>query len=778
MTSLVFNGIQITGMGSLLEILKDSDIPKKWVISDLSLGAWNTDQIVSEFSSQLGISYTPTKQMSAKMSERPNKSSNTSYSDIIGEVIDLENRGNYKITGAFTHIKKILDASKNTSITFLVIIPFDGLPWGDENIEFLQLFSQILTKNSTLFLVRMDDIHSKIPKDWKVEWLISKKQPKNQNKQNDLFTLFPGLVDSNVIASIKLRNYDASPSLFPLGHGIKLVAPELRQDPKRISKLEYDKFALQVQPIGWLKAYAQYFGSNYFVDPVFLFNQSWEMFLQGNYEIAIKLTSKAISCTTIPLLKTSLHCFLQGMRIASQKFDEIVNDSTTTETYSMEFRKFLLQAKGWGLVMLDKPIEAESYFSQARILNSKKDKKSLEYLYLLNISALNRFKLGDLHGALAMEKEVENNHALLSQKDWRLEYVNTINTARLYRVLENFDLAEQYYNRAFLTTLGARTENDLIYSNVCIGKLEEAKKSHIRAFMNWVRASLHWISYNTPEALARRVTIGILDHPLPPNTNLIESVSQRFIEKLLNLASASKLNLYPKLKNVKLGQNLPMFIRSDFFPQEMLSEKTKSCFALPGASIIISNLNLTHRINSPNYQKLCSMLFELLKLVYPSKDFTKIQTIIIDDDLGYDVPDGIPEILGICIRLNLSSMVYGKNVIEIDDNLHLYLERKSHIKFTDVFKKIVTSECKPYVTFKRYYAPKIISDEETKIITCFNHDISIEHLEKKSNIKFSNLIILLRKLEKERIIKIYLPHDLDYLKKLNKLFVKLRWEDL
>ena len=272
---------------------------------------------------------------------------------------------------------------------------------------------------------------------------------------------------------------------------------------------------------------------------------------------------------------------------------------------------------------------------------------------------------------------------------------------------------------------------------------------------------------NIPEALAKRVTLGILNNRLPSNANLTESVSQILIEKLLSLAKASKLDLASKLEYVRPEPRSPVFIRRDLLPQEILSGKIKSCFVLPDCSMLISSLSPTRRIDSINYQRLCSMLFELLKLVYPLKDFTKVKSIIIDDDLGYDIPTTIPELLSSCIRLEVPRIVYGKNIIEIDDELHSNLVRELWVKFTGVFEKIVSTGTENYVSFKRYYPPKIISQEESKVLALLNQRMPIEKMQKRCNMKFSNLIKLLRRLEQSRIIKLYLPDDLGYAKKLN-----------
>jgi hypothetical protein len=69
--------------------------------------------------------------------------------------------------------------------------------------------------------------------------------------------------------------------LLPLANGQMLVPPELRVHPYNIPKLEYDKLAVEADDIEWLEGYAQFYGNNYFVDPMFLLSEGMELFLQG-----------------------------------------------------------------------------------------------------------------------------------------------------------------------------------------------------------------------------------------------------------------------------------------------------------------------------------------------------------------------------------------------------------------------------------------------------------------------------------------------------------------
>jgi hypothetical protein len=138
-------------------------------------------------------------------------------------------------------------------------------------------------------------------------------------------------------------------------------------------------------------------------------------------------------------MRASLDCFLQGVRIALQRFEEAADWSYPSGAIPAELTRSLQIARGWSLVMCGKTNQAEPFLQNARDLSKVDKQRSIGYLYLLNISALNRFKLGDIECALEMEKEIESSHSMLPSRDWQLEYVNSINMARIYRHLRKLN---------------------------------------------------------------------------------------------------------------------------------------------------------------------------------------------------------------------------------------------------------------------------------------------------------------------------------------------------
>ena len=122
-----------------------------------------------------------------------------------------------------------------------------------------------------------------------------------------------------------------------------------------------------------------------------------------------------------------------------------------------------------------------------------------EFLYLLNIRALAEARGKKFEEALRLENLIEQGLGSLEKADWRLMYVNAVNLARLYRYSGDWGLSEEYYQRAFRTTWGVRSESDSIYTNICLALTAHGMGDPDRAFSFWIRAAMHWVACARPE---------------------------------------------------------------------------------------------------------------------------------------------------------------------------------------------------------------------------------------------------------------------------------------
>ena len=238
------------------------------------------------------------------------------------------------------------------------------------------------------------------------------------------------------------------------------------------------------------------------------------------------------------------------MRIARLRFREIAAEPSPSNGLPTPLKAFLLQAKGWSLVQIGQAKEARELLAAAEGLTHEKAQAAREHLYLLNIRALSEFRCGNSAAALELEERIEKGLNELPAPDWRLEYVNAVNQARLHRALKQWDRSSYNYEKAFATTFGLRSESDYVYTNLCRALITRASVSEAASLFHWVRATLHWQAVEWPEELTARIMQAILPGMALSETStrrqcedLIESISMALLGNLEKAAAAAGIVL-------------------------------------------------------------------------------------------------------------------------------------------------------------------------------------------------------------------------------------------
>lgn len=752
---LILEGIYAATLASLLRTLGHTatDI----AVADLSLGAWRAHHVASEFCTQLGL--TPLESAKRLIHNIMSASDTPDLYDDIGVRIDAETSGDRSTLIALDLATQVAaTASERSTRTLLVFAPRYRLPWENENLLFIRFLIQGLRGSSTrLILACADSDDPIVPKDWVINWL-NRPEPVQPAGSKGFLELVPGVVEPEVAAAIEKAGQTGDASLLPLADGSMLVAPEGRRSPYDVSRSEYDQLAIVVRP-RWLKAYAQFFGKDLHVKPWLLCIEAQKQFAEGSYNIALRLMERAISCCRTPMQRAICQAQVQGLRIALHRFREAAEVPDPSPEIPQVLRRFLLQAKGWALVMLDDSARAELYLREARD-SFEGERHGRGYLYLLNISALNWLKLGNLEGALALEREIEASHSRQANRDWHLEYVNSINIARLHRRRGDTEIAERYYQRAFATTLGARSESDAIYTNICWAKLNKQRGRLEQAFLSWIRASLHWASSSVPEALSPRVAMAILGRKLSPTENIAEEVSAALASSLL--ASATTKVRWATSAVADLGSDVwfsPVFVRVDQVSELMIPGADLCAVGAPGWSILATQTPTVPQFVGRNHRQLRSLLYGLLKSMCPGDDLADLETIVIDDRFGREIPKTRCELLETCVRLRIPKMVFGTEIVKQDRNVCIRLEKASRVQLASAVDRVEFDGCRAYVTFKRYFAPKILVREEGQILTSLDDQPSLEELAERLQVggHLGHLLRLLRSLEQTRMVNVYLP---------------------
>ena len=593
--------IDLSGRQPLLSHFPNSTT-EKFAASDLSLGAWKGHWVAREYCKQLGI---PMPEVQAPAQ---NLQSLESYGQAIGRAIDSETCGNRTVLFALDLANRILDKVTASPHILLLIAPQFGMEWQPENLIFVQFLTQGLRGTpSKLILVSAGTLPLGLPADWRITWLTTPKAPATRHDSAITPLLIPGILSADLAEELSIPSSDVDRIVLPNGDSI--VAPSHRVDPRSVPRFRMTQLAIAAANHPWLAAYGHCFGHETCVDVDLLISEARNRSIEGSTGISTQLFRRAFECARSPRESFYARLRAQGTLIADFQFLELAQMPAPPDNVPANVRRFYQQNRAWGKVMTGQAGDAKVLFDEALQLFGT-ERESLEYLYLSNIRALSLLKSGDLIAALAAELEIGAVLQQSSRPDQRLLYVNSLNTARAYRNLGDYENAEVFIRKAFDTTYGVRSAPDLIYLNLYLGKIYSASGRHADALDSFIRAAIHWIVYSPPEALPARV-LGLINGAVPTFQNCAQETANSWMRTLQ--VAAKNLGI---VVTEKFNGSGPAFVSVD----QLTKEQSKTLIrgvGIPGLGFILSDLKMDGVSRSPEFTILASFLANLLEARIP-----------------------------------------------------------------------------------------------------------------------------------------------------------------
>jgi tetratricopeptide (TPR) repeat protein len=755
-------GVAVSGWAALrgLPIVRECG---RLAVCDLTLGAWRGHAAAGEFAVQLGVDFPGRPDVPSGERTQLAESDPPLYADVIGKWIDAEGRGDATILSALERAAAVSAvALSGPPILFVVLLPRFGIGWEPENEAFVGFLAHGLRGSaSALLLVNVGPEGTgpaQLPRTLAVQWADAPSAPAEMSATvtDALAWLVPGLLDAEVTAALG----DSIIPSIPLAGGMRLVPPEWRSNPRAVKKPQLGQL-FEATPCTWLRAYAQYFGLNYHVDALFLCREAAKRLAEGGVEIALRLVERAWPCGATSLHKALVLMHAQGWRVACQKFAEAAAAPDAPPDIPSSLRGALNLFKGWGSVMAGDPAVAEAYLRSGRDLLAEVYRGRHEFLYVLNIYALSRFKTGDVEGALQIESSIESaiqaDIALAETsaagkqpskgRDWPLEYVNSINIARVHRRRSAFDLSAQYYDRAFDGTLGARTESDAVYTNVCRALVNSRRGRLDQALAEWLRAALHWVSASVPEALGTRVVQAIVGRASDNSMNQCERVSSSLAAHLTQAAHAAG-------KDIDLSKEFvpPTFLKMDAWFEECPPVGLVGVGA-PGWGLFGTEQALDAGYDGPEHAKLRRLLWAMLRPDAAWPQDRPIATILVDDRFGQEIPVRPIELLECCVRLGAGRLVWRHTGHSISGEMRAALEADSRVSLGPAVDRVEPAPAGAMVAFKRYRPPIMLDRDDATVASEAGRVSSVGKISELLGGRPADQVIqALRRLERQRII--------------------------
>lgn len=697
---------------------------ERLVIADISLGAWRGNHVAMECCEQMGIAAPP--MMSSPMSFRMGEQGALVYADSVGKLVDAETRGDVPVLFALNVAQRIAIEVRRSAKEwlFVVIAPQFGLPWENENELLIRFLAQALQQEgSQLLVVSFDDSTVISASAFVLEWAAwGAGQDQTSGGKASCAVLFPGLISEENLRRLGVQG-DAR--LLPLSNGRQLTLPWARPNPAQYSRLAFDGLASQFAGVGWVESFAQCYGNTMFANCGLLCEQAQDRFGEGGYGVAFRLLERAVACAGSAAQKTLALAAKQGMRIAIHRFAEAASAPDAPAGAPPELAKFLRQSKGWGLVMSGRAAESVSHF-QAALEPGSGTGSGRERLYLRNISALSAARLGDIEAALETELDIERELAALPEPDWHLIYINSLNLARLYRRRREFEQARTCYQRAFATMDGAWSESDGLYVNLTFAQLETEAGAPDIAREHWLRAGLHWVSCEAPEALAWRVASAALGRSVKPGQMVEEEVSA-YLEARLCQAFGIR------------GQGDPaVFVKS------VTEQAVRAAAGAVGWSVLLSD----ERHQAPSSGQANAQLRRMLKTILmelAGGELGAAQTLVVPDRHGREMPSTRQELTALCMEFGVGCMTYEGEACAVEGALRV--GRGPLVASITPFGEPFALE----VRFKRYLAPERLDGSAARLVAMASDGLDFDELVQRG---YSNGLI--RSLEQRRIVQVNL----------------------
>lgn len=715
MTSLIpvaarvpFETARATTLAALRHLLAAHGGPDRCLLVDLSLGAWRGHEAARQLSDQLGL--TPTLALLRPATDVEHPSRPPRYAEQISAGIDVEAGGDPGTRTAAQLAGQVMAAlgERASETTVLVIVPRSIAVWEDEDAALVHsLAARLRRAGGMVRLVTTGDGEpaASPPEPW--------------------LGLVPGLLDPMLVLALRA---DATrlASLPTLRDARLVIPPEWRPTTEQVVPSDYDELAARARGVPWLGAYAQAHGSTAAADPRFLGAQAWAAFRAGAGAVAIRLAERAVQLARSELEQAALRASLEGMRIALFRYTEAAAAPDPSPELHPSLRGFLLQTKGWGLAMApdaQRAGQAERYLEQAReLLADSADER--EYLYLLNISALARMKAGHLEEALTWERDIEARATRLIPRDYQLEYVNAINQARLYRRLGDYPAAEGYYRQAFATAEGVRSDSDAVHANACLGRVAAQAGNVVEAYRCWLRAALHWLCAEIPDALAWRVVVAVLGRRPVPSEDLADLVGGALAERLAALARQRGLGdvvalAYPDDGS---GTTPPWFARyvgprSGVTLAWGAAGEGWSVFgAAPGSASSAPTGPAVDAQDTPHQRRLRRLTHALLRAECPDDHLARSDTLYVHDNHGREMPADAAGLMSAGALAGVREFVTPQGVTTVSPGALAELRGRARVRLGPAVHWIEPRDPGAVVHFRRYRPPRELTADESRLV--------------------------------------------------------------
>jgi tetratricopeptide (TPR) repeat protein len=703
---LQFSGSVIASGEELVARLKRLGAARV-VVADLSLGTWTPHALATQILGGLiGKEVSPKAHGTQSMA-------GTGQGEAMCASIDHEGRGNSVLLTAYQNARQIGTVWNQRSAAIVIMAPAFGIAWRRDDQLLIEYLASLSPELELHFVVLNGQ-----PSAWPAGWSVSLTNRIDGvhvvAHPECLLARLPGTVGPMAYAACTQEEREA---LIELGNGWAVVRPELRCAPRRSGFTRAEHAALAVRGVRHLSGYVLYYSSRSAENGWALCQEAWKQFDGGYHELSMLFIEAAQECVTDSESKALFAGHRQAMLLASANYAGAAAAEEPDPDLPIAARGLLLQAKGWGLVMSNRPTEALPLLHRALSL-LQPEVPDIPYMFLLNISALAEQRCGNHEAAQALEKRIERLIVEHGLQDARLRYVNWINLARLARYAKDLDAAEHYYSLAFSTVEGAPSEGDSIHANLCRERIEDARGNHRAALDCLVRAAMYWCASDCPESLNWRVQTVIFGKPRRAELTRTDAI----VELVEDIAAA----LLVKLKAA--GEACGVAISSDrvevtpfFYYDGTVNLPSGTRYVgEDGWAVMLAETGRRKQHYGPNYDTLLSWLNGWVRRT----GMARAQCYLIDRSNGDEMPVDWPQMLASAIRCGVCELTSNGERVSLTAETMQSIADQRTLFLNPVVASTKEKGGRILIGYKRYFQPYQTNEDEHVLLSALGRNIA------------------------------------------------------
>lgn len=412
---------------------------------------------------------------------------------------------------------------------------------------------------------------------------------------------------------------------------------------------------------------------------------SWTCLKAGAYSIGCNIIEYILNKANVQgIVKEQLFMHLQLIRFLSHQYEKVTQQPfpesfqylTASDSTNLYFIKAYAATLSRNL-----PV-AETFFKKAKVDSSLPMTDEVS-LFRLNLHALFLVLSGNVVAALSQEHQIEEYIATNAINTLGLKYVNYINIARVYKKLKQFDTSLDYYKKAYQEIKGGGfTDSDHIYYNMNLGGLFEAAGQAEKALFYWVKAALHWLTFENPYALAWRPRVILCGEKV---TEILPPLDADRIHQFL----FDKINQLLKQTHFSL-ENLPE--RRFIFIHANEENSTKeSCYL--AENIIVyrcKKTELTSKKRTAKAEALQCLVAQILGKILGLEDENLI--LQVDNHLEDAYPDSAEDCLNLAILSACNQFYYQGQYIQFNVEHITHYFANAKMKLSTVIDSLQETE--------------------------------------------------------------------------------------